>query len=164
MDGNVVARMAAFLLCLAVAGCGGSGPTVTNPPTPAPTPQIALISASPTPGSSVSAGRNEPLTLRLRVTSPTAFRPRWLCADYLSAGESSAGACGQIGCPGNCIGQAAPIPPDTPQEFVISMGAGTSARACGYPRVTERVRVCFTEETGLELRLPDLPARYTINP
>lgn len=154
------------LLCLAAwaSACGGERPTITRDLPPEPTSRIALISASPTPGSSVSAGRNEPVTLRLQVTSVRDFTPRWLCADYLAAGESSTGPCGQIGCPGNCIGQAAPIPAGIPQEFVISMGAGTSSRACGYPRVIDRVRICFTEPTGLELRLPDLPVAYTVNP
>jgi hypothetical protein len=126
---------------------------------------VALISASPAPGSTVSAGRNEPVTLRLRVTSPTSFSPSWLCVDYLAAGESSAGACGRSGCPGNCIGQTARIPADTPQEFVISVGAGTTSKTCSYPRVTDRVFVCLADYTGLELRLPDLPIRYTfVNP
>jgi len=146
-----------------LSACGGSSspPTATATPTPAPTPSIALLSASPAPGSTVSAGRNDPVTLRLRVTSPTTFSPSWLCVDYLAAGEPSTGACGRRGCPGNCIGQTARIPADTPQEFVISVGAGTTSRTCAYPRAVDRAAVCFTEYTGLELRLPDLPIAYT---
>jgi hypothetical protein len=123
-----------------------------------------VISASPAPGSTLSAGINEPVTLRLEVTSPTDFSPSWLCADYLAAGESSTGSCGRIGCPGNCVGQTARIPAGLPQQFVISMGAGTTSRACSYPRAINRVRVCFTEYTGLELRPPDIPIAYTVNP
>jgi hypothetical protein len=93
--------------------------------------------------------------------TPTAFSPSWLCVDYLAAGEPSTGPCGRSGCPGNCVGQTAPLPAGVPQEFVISMGAGTTSRTCSYPRVTDRALVCFTEHTGLELRLPDLPISYT---
>jgi hypothetical protein len=93
--------------------------------------------------------------------TPTAFSPSWLCVDYLAAGEPSTGPCGRSGCPGNCVGQTAPLPAGVPQEFVISMGAGTTSRTCSYPRVTDRALVCFTEYTGLELRLPDLPISYT---
>jgi len=147
---------------LGIVGCGGSGDVTTCcAPTPTPTPTVALISASPSPGSTVLVSANEPVTLRLRVTSPTAFSPSWLCVDYLAAGETSSGPCGGSGCPGNCIGQTARIPPDTPQEFVISMGAAAASRDCSFPRVTDRARVCFTEYTGLELRLPDLPLSYT---
>lgn len=159
----MLTRVMPLALVASVAACGGgsSPPTNVATPTPAPTPTITLISASPAPGSTVSAGRNDPVTLRLRVTSPTTFSPSWLCVDYLAAGEPSTGACGRRGCPGNCIGQTARIPADTPQEFVISVGAGTTSRACTYPRVVDRAAVCFTEYTGLELRLPDLPLQYT---
>lgn len=155
------------LLALAFAGslvaCGDDAvpPTAAASPTPVPTPTIALISASPAPGSAVSVTRNEPVTLYMRVTSPSPFSPSWLCVDYLAAGESSSGPCGQSGCPGNCVGQSAPIPPDTPQEFVISMGAATAAKACAYPRTTDRARVCFTNYLGQELRLPELSLSYT---
>ena len=160
----------AMPLCFAVSlfACGGSsGPptaVATPTPTPVPTPNVSLISASPAPGSMVSADRNEPVTLRLRVTSPTSFSPQWLCVDYLAAGEPSTGACGQRGCPGNCIGQTATIPAGIPQEFVISVGAGTTSKSCTYPRAVDRAALCFTEYTGLELRLPDLPIGYTVNP
>ncbi len=155
----VVTALAAVVF---MAGCGESTPPTTCcAPTPTPTPTVTLISASPAPGSTLSVGRNEPVTLRLRVTSPTAFSPTWLCVDYLAAGEPSTGACGRSGCPGNCIGQTAAIPPGIPQEFVISMGAAAAGKTCTYPRLTDRARVCFTEYTGLELRLPELPVSYT---
>jgi len=160
----MLARAIPVALAVSVAACGGGNgpPTAVATPTPAPTASVTLISASPAPGSTVSTGRNEPVTLRLRVTSPTSFSPSWLCVDYLAAGEPSTGACDRRGCPGNCIGQTATIPADTPQEFVISVGAGTTSRTCTYPRVTDRAAVCFTEYTGLELRLPDLPIAYTL--
>jgi hypothetical protein len=160
----MLTRAMPVALVVSVLACSGGSnpPTTVATPTPAPTPTISLISASPAPGSTVSAGRNDPMTLRLRVTSPTAFSPSWLCVDYLAAGEPSTGACGRRGCPGNCIGQTAVIPADTPQEFVISVGAGTASRTCTYPRVVDRAAVCFTEYTGLELRLPDLPIAYTL--
>jgi hypothetical protein len=150
--------------CLAACGGDEGPPTTAAPPTPAPTPVARVISASPAPGSTVSAGRNEPVTLRLEVTSPADFSPSWLCADYLAAGESSSGACGRIGCPGNCVGQSARIPAGIPQQFVISMGAGTTSRACSYPRVVDRVQICFTEYTGLELRPAAVPIAYTFTP
>ncbi len=167
MNRNQFAALAIRLpLAVSLSACGGGSvpPTAvaTPTPTPAPTPSLTLISASPAPGSTVSAGRNEPVTLRLRVTSPTSFSPQWLCVDYLAAGEPSTGACGQHGCPGNCIGQTATIPAGIPQEFVISVGAGTTSRSCTYPRAIDRAGICFTEYTGLELRLPDLPITYTI--
>lgn len=157
------ARAAVLSLVAGLYACGGGGdsPPPTAVAAPSPTPTVTLISASPAPGSTVSVGRNEPVTLRLRVTSPTAFSPSWLCVDYLAAGEPATGACGRSGCPGNCVGQTARIPADTPQEFVISMGAGTTSRTCSYPRVTDRALVCFTEYTGLELRPSPLPITYT---
>jgi hypothetical protein len=156
----MLVRLPTLALAVGLSACGGGGsPPPTAAPTPAPT--VSLISASPAPGSTVSVSRNEPVTLRLRVTSPAAFSPSWLCVDYLAAGESSAGPCGRSGCPANCIGQTARIPADAPQEFVISMGAGKTSRTCSYPRTTDRAFVCFTEYTGLELRLPDLPLQYT---
>ena len=149
----------AALIVGGLLAAGGAAVALSDSSPPAP--GVTLISASPAAGSTVSVRDNEPVTLHLRVVSSTEFAPSLLCVDYLASGESSAGPCGRSGCPGNCIGQSAPIPAGIPQEFVISIGAGTSSRTCVYPRVTDRAFVCFMGDRGQELRLPELPITYT---